>query len=344
MFNEDWKRDFLSREGWLDAIETHAGDDWALRKFSRLSKGDKSVVLMQSLPDDHPRATLGHKVEDYVRIANYLRQERFPAPEIIAQDIPHGLLLIEDFGDISLHEIVRDDVKASSGYYLDAARLLLRFYKELKVGDVSLPNFFDSAIYKGRRRLVEWYYPAVSGQQASPQMVEEYLSAWREIEAGLPAPVMKFSHADYHPHNLMIKDGQIGLIDFQGAIWAPAPYDLVNLLEDARRMVPEEIKTACLKLFEDNLSADEWQNFKAWYDVLAAQFHARVIGQAVRLAVKENKTRLLDYVPNLKKYLAKEINAPVLVPLKKFCEAVGLDFASSTALNLSVDLYSPDAF
>ncbi|PZP54894.1 MAG: phosphotransferase [Micavibrio aeruginosavorus] len=344
MFNEDWKTEFLSREGWLDAAETHAGDDWALRKFSRLSKGGANVILMQSLPDDHPRATLGHKVEDYVRIAKYLRDKNFPAPDIFAEDVPHGLLLLQDFGDISLHEIIRDDDAKTHEFYIEATKLLLRFYRELEPGSLDLPNYFDSAIYKGRRRLMDWYYPAVTGQKVTQTLMHDYMNAWGDIEKSLPSPVMKFSHADYHPHNLMIKDGKIGLIDFQGAIWAPAPYDLVNLLEDARRIVPDNIKKACLKIFEDNLDAEEWQNFKEWYDVLTVQFHARVIGQAVRLAVKENKTRLLDYIPNLKKYLAAEIQSPLMQPLKEICDKAGLDFTGSTSLNLSPDLFALEAF
>ncbi len=344
MFNEDWKTAFLSREGWRDATENHAGDDWALRKFSRLAKDSANVILMQSLPDDHPRATLGHKVKDYVRIAKYLKNKGFPAPDIFAEDVPHGLLLLEDFGDISLHEIIRDDSASAYEYYIEAAELLLRFYNELDPGSLDLPNYFDTAIYKGRRRLMDWYYPAVTGQKVTPEIMNAYIAAWSDIETQLPVPVLKFSHADYHPHNLMIKGGQIGLIDFQGAMWAPAPYDLVNLLEDARRIVPDNIKTACLKIFEDNLAPEEWQNFKVWYDTLAVQFHARVIGQAVRLAVKENKTRLLDYIPNLKKYLAREIQSPLMQPLKEVCEKAGLDFSASTSLNLSLDRFEPDAF
>ena len=290
MFNEDWKCEFLSRTGWADAVETRAGEDWALRKFSRLTKNNQTVILMQSLLDTDPRATLGHKIADYVRIAKYLKSENFPLPEIIAEDVDHGLLLIEDFGDMSLHELVvakSDDV---ASMYLKSTELLLRFYKEIQSNEAELPNYFDTAIYKGRQRIIDWYYPAVTGTPASSELREEYLGIWREIENRLPKPVFKFSHADYHPHNLMVRhDGEIGLIDFQGAMWAPAPYDLVNLLEDARRIVPEEIKIACLNIFRDNLTEDEWDNFSKWYVVLSAQFHARVIGQAVRLAVKEGQ-------------------------------------------------------
>lgn len=344
MFNENWKRDFLSLHGWADAIETRAGEDWALRKFSRLTQNGQTVVLMQSLLDSDPRATSGHKVADYVRIARYLKSKNFPAPAIIAEDVDHGLLLIEDFGDISLHELAVAQDASVQGMYVAAARLLLRFYHEMETGELELPNYFDTAIYKGRRRLMDWYYPAVTGQPVNSELLKEYLDTWQEIETRLPPPVFKFSHGDYHPHNLMIKDGHIGLIDFQGAMWAPAPYDLVNLLEDARRVVPDEIKAACLKVFEDDLSAEEWNNFKSWYDVLSGHFHCRVIGQAIRLAVKENKTRLLDYIPNLKFYLARELKSDTLKPLAVFLSGAGLAFDQSTSLNLSAELYAVDAF
>lgn len=345
MFNEEWKHAFLTRTNWLDAVETKAGEDWALRKFSRLTKNGQTVILMQSLPDNDPRATLGHKVADYVNIAAYLKGIGFPAPKIIEQDVDHGLLLIEDFGDTSLHELITGNSDLVEKIYLDATKLLLRFYRDISDNQLNLPNYFDSAIYKGRRRVMDWYYPATKGEAVAPQLVQEYLDVWKQIEDTLPMPIFTLSHADYHPHNLMvIKNDTIGLIDFQGAIWAPAPYDLVNLLEDARRIVPEEIKAKCLAVFQENLNDAEWNNFIKWYEVLACQFHCRVIGQAIRLAVKENKTRLLDYVSNLKFYLVRDLQSPVIAPLKIFFDKAGLDFSSSTSLNLSPDLYSPDAF
>ena len=344
MFNEDWKREFLAEQGWADAVENRAGEDWAMRKFSRLTRGNETVILMQSLLDSDPRATSGHKIADYVRLAKFLTDKGIPAPLIIAEDVERGLLLIEDFGSVSLHEMTIGRPEDSKRYYLDATKLLLRLYREIEDNEVEIPHYNDTAISKGRRRIMDWYYPSVTGNHVSGDMIEDYLSVWQMIEEKLPAPIMKFSHADYHPHNLMIDRGRIGLIDFQGAMWAPAPYDLVNLLEDARRIVPDDIRAECLDLFEKNLSQDEWQNFKSWYDVLACQFHCRVIGQAIRLAVKEDKTRLLVYVPVLAQYLKREIEKPLLSPLKIYFERIGLDFAADRKLDLSPGLYASDAF
>ena len=345
MFNEKWKRDFLESQGWSDAVETPAGEDWALRRFSRLAKNGQTVVLMQSLPDKDPRATAGHKVRDYVMIGEYLAMSGFPAPKIYAEDVAKGLLLIEDFGSVSLHEKFVEETDDVADLYLAATGILIGFYKNLRVNHMALPDYFETHIYQGRQRIIDWYYPARTGKRVPPGLREKYLAIWNRIEASLPEPVSCFAHADYHPHNLMVRgDGVIGLIDFQGAMWAPGPYDLVNLLEDARRIVPKEIKSACQARFKESISEEEWPSFVKWYVVLATQFHCRVIGQAIRLAVREDKTRLLDYVPVLEHYLSRELQSPVLKELKEFFTECGLDFQREGDLNLSPDLFAADVF
>ena len=133
---------------------------------------------------------------------------------------------------------------------------------------------------------------------------------------------------------------QTGLLDFQGAYMGPAPYDLINLLEDARRRVPTAIKQECLKKFTDSLPHDERESFMAWYPVLACQFHGRVIGQAIKLAVRDNKTRLLDLIPILRQHMVDDLKHPVLAPLKSWFSAQNVDFSQ----NIPIDSIKTAAF
>jgi aminoglycoside/choline kinase family phosphotransferase len=105
------------------------------------------------------------------------------------------------------------------------------------------------------------------------------------------------------------------LVDFQGAVVGPAPYDLVNLLDDARRIVPDDIRVRVPgNRFIEHLMPAEKEAFLAWYPVLACQFHCRVIGQAVKLAVHSGKTRLLDLVPYSFPSFAARLEAPAIGP------------------------------
>ncbi len=347
MFDENEKRDFLSRAGWEGSAEARVGEDWSQRNFFRLSKGGRTAILMQSVPDDDPRVTPGHKLGDYVKISTFLRGLDLSAPEVLAHDLPRGLLLVEDFGDLSLHDLfVRND-RNLKDYYLYATDVLVKLYQESWGNAFGLPEYNDTHIHKGRTRVISWYAPAILGRKSSAALEDEYLAVWDEIEKSLPRPKQIFQHGDYHPHNLMILDSRmearkIGLIDFQGAMWGAAAYDLVNLLEDARRIVPDDIKAACRARYVEKLSAEERESFNAWYPVLAAQFHCRVIGQAIRLSVLAGKTRLMEYIPVLQQHLKQDLKAPELAPLARFFEANGIKYEAVEAFDLNPALF-PDA-
>lgn len=89
---------FLKHAGWEGAIETPVGEDWSQRKILRVNRGERTAILMHAVPDDDPRATPGHHLSDYIRIAHYVRSMELSAPQVYAQDLTHGLLLVEDFG------------------------------------------------------------------------------------------------------------------------------------------------------------------------------------------------------------------------------------------------------
>lgn len=326
-FDSQVKDEFLARNGWADAAQSAIGDDWALRRFFRLSRGNETAILMQSVPDDDPRATRGHKLGDFITISKYLRGLGLKAPRVYAEDIANGLMIVEDFGDISLHEVFLSDDAALETYYLKATDILIELYQKTTANTLDLKNYFDGHIHAARRFIVDYYLPTITKEAANDEMVVRYLAVWDDIEKTLPPVAFRFIHADYHPHNLMITEGEIGLIDFQGALWGPAPYDLVNLLEDARRLVPADIKHACKARYLAALPENEREGFEAWYIVLAAQFHCRVIGQAIKLA-GEGKPRLLDYVPVLESHLKQDLQSPILRPLAMFLADSGLDFAA----------------
>ncbi len=341
MFDPAIKTEFLFREGWDGADETRVGEDWSQRSFARLNKNGKTAILMQSVPDTDPRVTPGHKLGDYVRISAYLRGLGLQAPDVIAQDLERGLLLVEDFGDESLHDLFIRNDPATGAEYLKATDILATLYLRADTNALNLPLYKDSHIHPGRGRLVEWYRPAILHKPNESGIEAGYLAVWDEIEKSLPPVKAVVQHGDYHPHNLMIlEDGAIGLIDFQGAMYGAAPYDLVNLLEDARRVVPEEIKAACRRRYTNGMTDEERAAFEAWYAVLSAQFHSRVIGQAVRLAVLSGKTRLIEYIPVLEDYLRRELGNPVLRPVKEFLARHGVDFEKPRALVLDPRLFS----
>jgi aminoglycoside/choline kinase family phosphotransferase len=338
-FFEHQRYEFLRPLGWSGCQEHQISGDWTQRQFFRIEKDGRKAIVMQSVPDDDPRMTPGHRMADFVKVSNYLRKLGLSAPEIYNNNARHGLLLVEDFGDQNFLSMIKDQPSRELDLYLLGTNALKHIYQKTKTIGISLPDYHDSHIHKGLRRVVDWYIPAVKHQKNSAQLVQEYLSIWKEIEKSLPPFVRRMILGDYHPENLIwlpVRQDvrQAGLIDFQQAMSGPAVYDIVNFLEDARREVPNHIRVECLSLYLSDLSHDEQDSIVAWYPVLAGQFHCRVIGQAIRLAIKSNKVRLLEYLPILRRHMIRDLSSPVLKPLQDWFLAQGIDFHHNHEIDL----------
>jgi aminoglycoside/choline kinase family phosphotransferase len=193
--------------------------------------------------------------------------------------------------------------------------------------------------------------PVTRGQRNPDGLVEDYLRVWDGIEATLPPVPYGFLHIDYHFENLMWMPQRTGLarcgiLDFQGAMVGPAPYDLANLLEDARIDVPADLRAAMMGRYCQVMNAEERAIFQAWYRILATQFHCRVIGQFIRLAIRDGKPRYMTMIPRLAGYIRDGLKDPVLAPLAAWFTAQGIDFTAVDGFDLdkAAKLIREDAF
>ncbi len=335
------RAEFLKNSGWSGVSGEPIGEDWSQRKYFRIKKGAKSAILVHSVPDYDPKAVAGHKLGDFIDIGKFLSSLSVSVPEIYATDLNHGMMLIEDFGDRDFIELVSDKNKQrQADAYRLATQCLMHLYKTGASIPIDITDYSLSHIHKGRQRVVDWYVPAVLKSKNPDSLLKDYLALWDKIEIGLPPVEKRFLHGDFHPGNLMylpdrVGYHQVGLIDFQGGMVGPAPYDLVNLLEDARRDVPEAIKQDCLNQFVAVLSAEERESFLAWYPVLAAQFHFRVIGQAIKLALRSDITRLMGLMPVLSRHIQKDLKNPLLAPMRQWFDDLGVSFDPDIKIDLN---------
>ncbi|GJL84460.1 MAG: aminoglycoside phosphotransferase [Micavibrio sp.] len=260
------------------------------------------------------------QIHDFIRIGQWLNDIGLKAPEIYEADEAQGFLLLEDFGDVSFRKAIEKGQDVGALYQLADDVL-----EHLKVQDcpLSLPDYYSSAIHEKRRFVVDYYIPAVRGEENPQGLVEDYLSVWDGIEKSLPPCPTGFVHADYHLENMMWLPGEegvkrLGLLDFQEALSGPVAYDLVNLLEDARVAVPDDIKNEILGR-QDAL-------VRSWYRILGTQFHCRVIGLFIKLAQEDGKTQYLQHVPRLGAYIKKGLEDPLLAPMKRWFKDQKISF------------------
>jgi len=312
--------EFLNQHGW--SVAHPIAGDASARRYFRVAKNNQSAILMDNAGTDEGLA-------DFIRIGGWLNDIGLKAPEIYEADESGGYLLLEDFGDVSFKQAMERGEDTKELYAL-AAEIL----EHLKAQDcpLELPDYYSHHIHDDRRFVIDWYVPALRGEDAPGGMVEDYLCVWDEIERSLPPCPQGFVHGDYHVENMLWLPGEegmkrCGIIDFQGAMSGPVAYDMVNLLEDARVDVPGDIKAEILE-GQDAL-------VQSWTRILGTQFHCRVIGLFIKLAVEDGKTQYLQYLPRMVAYIHEGLEDPLLAPLKRWFKEQGIMFDAVPEIDLT---------
>jgi aminoglycoside/choline kinase family phosphotransferase len=294
--------EFLEDAGWGGArVEPLVGDA-SFRRYFRVRNGDKSAMLMDAPP---PHEDLG----PFLDVGQWLAEHGHRAPEIHAADRSRGLVLIEDFGEARMRDWLDDNAHAEQEVYGRAIDALVRLHK-------SPPGPFppyDMETYQREAGLfTEWYCPAMrldvdaEGYRAAFAQVLEPLMARQDPGV----TVLR----DYHAENIMLLDGgHQGLIDFQDALVGHPAYDLVSLLQDARRDVSPELERQMLDRYLAQTDAGE--HFEADYARLGAQRNAKIVGIFSRLWKRDDKPRYLAFIPRVWEAMERDLKHPSLAPV-----------------------------
>lgn len=311
---------FLAANGWGGAERHPLTADASNRHYIRLSSKGKCVLLMDAPPPMED-------VRPFVRIARHLRGLGLSAPEILAKDPDQGFLLLEDFGDDTYTRILGETPESEQALYALAVDVLIDLHRR-PADQAMLPGLhaYDGQLLLEKAHLLtDWFLPAVSGSDTDPAVRADFDAAWADGLAAVEAQPATLVLRDYHIDNLMRLDGRqgvaaCGLLDFQDAVTGAAAYDLMSLLEDARRDLGDGLKQAMLARYFAGFPhlADPGPAHDAFmtaFAVLAAQRHSRVIGLFVRLNVSDGKPAYLQHLPRLWRLLEHSLTEPVLAPL-----------------------------
>lgn len=297
---------FLAACDWGGAIILPLAGDASFRRYFRVAKGDRRAVLMDAPPPhEDPRP--------FIAIAQWLIAHGFAAPAILGCDLAQGLVLLEDFGDLR----VREHLDAAPGEEADIYRRAVDLLAALhRCPAAPLPPY-DRAVYQREAGLLtEWYCPAVGLEVDA----DGYAAAWDAVlplverDAGQGVTVLR----DYHAENIMIlpdaaRSFGLGLLDFQDALAGHAAYDLVSLLQDARRDVDPAVEAAMLAHYRAIAAVSE--DFDAAYAILGAQRNAKIIGIFTRLWKRDGKPRYLSFLPRMWRLLERDLAHPALAPV-----------------------------
>ncbi len=349
---EELLRAFLERAGWGTATRSFLQGDASLRRYERLAlNGAKAVLMDWPAGPDAPAegghaaySKLAHLAEDvrpFVAVGAYLKSLGLRAPDIIARDLEHGFLLLEDIGTADFGAVI-DNGKGPAGEALDdmyraGLDVLVALQKAgapgpLPVGDGSTHDVpaFDDGIYRIETAMpLDWYLPVVMGRQSSDDLRAEYDAIWTALWPLIEAGPRTLFLRDFHSPNILWQSegsglGRVGLIDYQDALIGSLAYDPVSFLQDARKDVPlereETMRTYYVQAMKNADARFNAEEFEAAYAVLGAERALRLMGLWPRLLKRDNKPHYMVHMARTQDYLRRNLAHPALVDLARFVE------------------------
>jgi hypothetical protein len=290
---------FLAAQGWQDAIRSPLAGDASARRYWRLARGTDRAILMDNPPGipDRPEAFVG--------ISRHLSALGLSPPRILAADLPAGLLLVEDLGDALYDRVVAADPAAERPLYTAATDVLAHIARHPAPPGLPDPSARDWA--QAAAIAADHFAPQTIDREA---LIDTLTDALRTHADGPRVLILR----DYHAQNLLwLPDrrglARVGLLDFQLAQMGQPGYDLVSLLQDARRDVTPDTAAAMMHRYADatGLAAPE-----ARMAVLGAQRALRILGVFARLAAEQRKPQYLSLIPRVRAQLQECLTHPAL--------------------------------
>ena len=340
---ESAKRGFLAKAGLSWAQREPLAGDASTRSYERLHLPEgRTLMLMDAPPsaeskpcgptaNPEQRKAAGYnalarlsagRVDAFAACAGYLREQGLSAPEIIALDVSMGLAVLEDLGDDLFTR-----VSGSTGereLYGAAVEALVRLHSvrppvliETEKARWPLLSYDAVALKTGADLFVEWAPKLMPMQGVDDAAREAWDALWRPIQMRGEIGATVFTHRDYHAENLVWlpqREGpaRVGMLDFQDAVRAHPAWDLLSLLQDARRDVPPELEQACLEQYFAARPEVDRGTFMRDYYALAALNQTRILGIFARLIVRDGKTRYGAFMPRVWRHLERDLATPGL--------------------------------
>lgn len=308
---------FVSQAGWGDATLGPLAGDASNRRYLRLARNaaPQHAVLMDA-PADR-----GEDVRPFVEIASWLTDAGFSAPRIYASDPDQGLLLLEDLGDALYARVVPEQPELEETLYANATDVLVALHRvdpPPGLAPYTIPEMTELAALA-----YDWYLAAARAPDEDAKA--RFAPAMSDALTTHAPQQDVLIQRDYHSENLLWLPGRegmarVGLLDFQDAMLGHRAYDLVSLLQDARRDVPTDIETEMRHRYVAAAGLDE-DAFDAAYHTLGTQRNLRILGVFARLCVRDGKTHYLDLIPRVWDLLQRDLAHPALADLSDIVTA-----------------------
>ncbi|MAR78808.1 MAG: hypothetical protein CMM18_01105 [Rhodospirillaceae bacterium] len=282
--------------------------DASNRVYSRIYQNNESMILM----DDQDKLNL----KKFLNVSQSFLEIELSIPKIFCKDLDEGFALMEDFGDTTYTNYINKNIEYDH-LYENAIDVLLRIQKGLAPN--YLDYFTDKRVIEEVSIFLDWTLPFYFKGRVNQKLKNNFIDCWSEFAKVIFSKSNVITHFDFHIDNLIwLKNRKgfrrVGILDFQDALIGPPVYDLVSLLQDARRDVDEGLQKKLINKFlkENKYSMDE---FKFLYDCVGAQRNTRILGVFARLKLRDNKDSYLKHMNRVWGYLKNNLQNPQLKDL-----------------------------
>jgi len=273
--------------------------DASARRYTRLTRDLAKYILMDSSQE------IG-SVQPFVKTTNFLLTNEFSVPEIFVTDSETGFLLLEDLGDITFNNYLKENPDAQNELYKLALDILIKI-SQIKTSDLDFPTHDKQTLLEGLKLFQKYYLKNDDSKfiEICNKFLDQLNYEYNYLEL-----------RDYHADNLMILPNRgginkIGILDYQDASLGFLAYDLTSLIQDARRWIEFEDQDIYYDYFISNIPNLDKEEFRKEYDILSFQRNARIVGLFTKFA-EEGKPEYLDYLKNVHRYIAHNLESPYL--------------------------------
>jgi aminoglycoside/choline kinase family phosphotransferase len=299
---------FLQSTKWEDADVRPVTGDASARRYFRLRNGNETAILMDA-------TRVREIIAPFIKINEHLRQLGFSAPKILEGDAENGFLLLEDFGDETFSHLLEKKFNQEKLFTL-AANLLIELHKNPRAIPKDLRTYHPKKMLEDVELFLDWHPLSKHGRA-------DFKSVWLEVlqlAHQVPASLLL---RDYHVANLIWLPGRkgirrAGLLDFQDAYQGPITYDLISLLEDARRDLQASLKEKMIAHYVAQFPKLDGQAFETSLAIMAALRHTRVLAVFEKLSREGKPDYKKLHSPRVERLLQAALRHPTLAGVKQW--------------------------
>ena len=300
------------------------GGDASFRKFYRIILKKNTKIIVSSRKEKYKNLIV------YSSINKFLRSNKILTPKLYSCDYSKGIILIEDFGDLTFYKILLKK-KNKFFIYKKLVDLLIKIQKikppkKIKniIGKSHIINKYSNKyLFEESNLFFDWYLPRFLSKKKSLDIKKKSNKILFKLYKKLNFPNIHFVHRDYHVQNLMRVGKKIGLIDTQDALIGNPAYDLVSLIDDVRIRTSKKLKNQIYTYYLSRASKKYRLNSKIFledFNILSVQRSLKIIGIFSRLFKRDEKKQYLKLIPYTWQLLEMRMKSKIFLELKKILD------------------------